>query len=750
MSVASNLLPANTAGIETDTSGWTAGANTALSKSTRFYNGASSLGLTATAAGTVTATISARVAVVAGTEYMAYSYWANVAAAAGRSATIRVDWYAAVSGGSALSSVTSATSALPNATTWQTPPPILIATAPVGAQYASVTITCTGLSAGATVVTDVVSFGPPALISGNLLSYGTQGVEVDTTGWVPSAGVTLARSSAAAYEGWYSLQATSTVDAGGTMFFRTGPLTAVAEGTEYVASAWVNTAHTGVPVSIQIVWFDEAGVSVGTRASVTWTPSVASTWTRLTVIGNPPPGATRGRAYLAPQPTAVGQVWLVDQVVLRPSPLPAGSLIGHNVASMEIDATGWTAVSGCTISRTTETAWEGSASLRIDETGTGGMDATVAMATPVPVTPRQAYQVIPRLKLGAGPSGRQLVTSYAWLNDADELIRTSHITWSLGSSAGTGWYSPATSAVAPTGAAFLVVSFRVLSTIAGQPAFLDDVQLTPGGLAAVADAVPDSYSASIALQGLTSGGYTYWGLWRQGGDGALVPIRGPLADLTQVTITGDSAVVEDYEVPLGVEVRYYLKVWTGSSWRATLSDPIVVPEPPSTEIVLKDPGLPARQTTAVVAKGGQPNWTRKARQGVNPVRGRSRPIVISDMRTSREGTVTLVTESAEDVASMWWLLETGNVLLIQWPSLWGERDVYVSVGDVVEAPYVEYAEYTDRVWTIPLTEVDRPIGGATGSAGRTWATVASESLDGMELLTKYASWLGAYTGLEGT
>ncbi|GFN09564.1 hypothetical protein Smic_81200 [Streptomyces microflavus] len=294
------------------------------------------------------------------------------------------------------------------------------------------------------------------------------------------------------------------------------------------------------------------------------------------------------------------------------------------------------------------------------------------------------------------------------------------------------------------------MSFHIVSSIVGQPAFLDDVQITPGGLAAVADAVPDSYSASVALQGLTSGGYTYWGLWRQGGDGALVPIRGPLADLTQVTIVGDTAVVEDYEAPLGVEVRYYLKVWTGSSYRAVLSDPVMIPEPVSTEIVLKDPGLPARQTTAVVSKGGQPTWTRRARQGVNAVRGRSRPIVISDMRTSREGTMTLVTETAEDLASMWWLLESGNILLIQWPSLWGERDVYVAVGDVAEAPVVEYAEYTDRTWTVPLTEVDRPIGGATGSSGRTWATVLSDHIDGMDLLTSYASWLGVYTGLEGT
>ncbi|OSC76554.1 hypothetical protein B5180_01850 [Streptomyces sp. BF-3] len=594
-------------------------------------------------------------------------------------------------------------------------------------------------------MTDQVQFGPPSMTVGNLLPYNTTSVEVSTAGWTDQTNVTIARS-ATAYEGWYGLAVTSV--AAGFIDARTSASTPVVEGKEYVAHTWARTTEPGLEFRIQVRWYNGA-TFIEPRISESWTLT-PDTWTRCSVIGVAPPGATNARIVLSPVATAAGQTWTADQITFRPTPVPAGSLIPYDVQSMEVSGAGWSAISGCTVSRTTETAWEGAACLRIDETGTSGMDAIVALTTAVPVNPRQAYQVAPMLKLGAGAAGRLFTTTYSWFNAADELIRSASVTWSLGSSAGTGWYVPTTSAVAPTGAATMIVAFRIESPLVGQSAFLDDVQITPGGLALIADSVPTSYSASISLQGLTSGGYTYWGLWRQGADGALVPIRGPQADLTQVPIIGDTTVVEDYEAPLGVQVRYYLKIWTGSSYRSVLSDPVTIPEPPSTEIVIKDPGLPARQTTAVVSKGGQPQWTRRARQGVNPVRGRSRPIVISDVRTSREGTMTLVTETAEDLASMWWLLETGNVLLIQWPSLWGERDVYVSVGDVVEAPYIEYAEYTDRSWTIPLTEVDRPIGGVTGSAGRTWATVLSDHADAMDLLTSYASWLGVYTGLEGT
>ncbi|GAA3018413.1 hypothetical protein [Streptomyces fulvorobeus] len=746
MSVVTNLLPANTSGIETDTSGWTAGSNTTLSKSTRFYTGASSLGMTATAAGSVTATISARVAVVAGTEYTAYSYWAGVAAVAGRISTIRVDWYAAVSGGTAISSTTSAGVALPNATTWVTPPPILIATAPAGAAYASVTVSCSGLAAGATVVTDATAFGLPAAVPANLLAYNVSGVEVDTSGWGAWGNVTLSRLTTA-WEGWYGLALTSV--AAGEVQSGMSANVPVVPGTEYAGASAVQPIGSagGAEFRVELRWYSAEGTYISSSPSTPWTPAGGG-WTRVTAIGVAPSGAVFARLRLRAVATGAGQVWACDRMALIPAPTPSGSLLTYNVCSMEVDASGWTAISGCTVSRSTDTAWEGVASLRIDEIGTAGMDATVTMSAPVPVAPRQSYQVTPHLKLGVSAEPRKLIAGFIWYNAADEVVATTAGTWTL--SAGSGWYVPPTSAVAPATAARLAVSFRIISSEIGQPAYLDDVSLVPGGLAAIPDVIPDRYGVSVALQGLTAGGYTYWGLWRVGGDGTMTAVRGSSGDLTKVAITGDVAVVEDYEAPLGVEVRYYVKLWTTTAYRSTMSLPIVVPEPHPTEIVLKDPGLPARQTTAVVSKGGQPTWTRRARQGVNPVRGRARPIIISDMRTSREGTMTLITETSEDLAAMWWLLEPGNALLIQWPSLWGETDVYVSVGDVAEAPVVEYAEYRDRTWTVPLTEVDRPIGGATGSAGRTWQSVTTEHSDYLDVLTTYASWLGVYTGVEGT
>lgn len=744
MSVASNLLPDNTSGIETDTSGWTAGANTTLSRSIRFYTGTYSLGMTASAAGTVTATTSARVAVTAGAQYTAYAYFANVSAAAGRTATVRVDWYAAVSGGTALSSVTAPVGTLPAATTWSTPPPILLASAPAGAAYASVTITVTGLALGSVVVADLISFGPPLAVAGNLIPYAASGVEIDATGWDTYENVVVSRTSAAAWEGWWSLLLTSI--GAGEVKSRLIAQLPVTAGVEYSAGAAVQTS-TASDFKVEIWWYSAGGTFI-TASSVMWSlPSGG--WTRVTTVGIAPVGAVTARLILRPQATAAGQSWMCDRMSVSATPRAVGEILPYNVRSMEIDGSGWVAVSGCTAERSTDYAYEGAASLKVIPTEGVAARAMVETVAHAPVTARQAYQVTPRIRLGPSADTRYVTIRFSWYDSADVLLSYVDLRWSLSPSGG-GWYGPSSSTVAPSGATGLAIGLLITSPETAESIYIDDVSLTPGGLAVIVDPIPERYGASISVQGLTAGGYTYWGLWRMDENGKLTAVRGPDGDLSQVTITGDRAVAEDYEAPLGVPISYYLRVWTTpSNYRATVTELGGIPEPAPTDIVLKDPGLPARQTTAVVEAGGQPQWTRKARQGINAVRGRARPVIISDVRTSREGTMTLVTETGQDLADMWWLLETGNTLLIQWPSLFGEPDAYVQIGDVTEAPLVDFAEYRDRTWSIPLIEVDRPIGGSVGSAGRTWQTVADTNADWLAVMSSATSWLDVYTGVNG-
>lgn len=72
--------------------------------------------------------------------------------------------------------------------------------------------------------------------------------------------------------------------------------------------------------------------------------------------------------------------------------------------------------------------------------------------------------------------------------------------------------------------------------------------------------------------------------------------------------------------------------------------------------------------------------------------------------------------------------------------------MYVSVGDVSAAPVADHAAFHDRTWVLPLTEVDRPIGGVTGSATRTWQLVKDAGPTWADVLSGKTSWLDIYTG----
>jgi hypothetical protein len=604
-------------------------------------------------------------------------------------------------------------------------------------------ITVTGLGAAQLVVMDSATFGPADTIPGNLLPYTVQGVEVDTSGWQSVWNCTVDRVSTLSYEGWWSLRATATaVD-----LLRVGTTASVpvAAGVEHVAYAWVYPPVTG-ELHVQIRWYDNVGTQIST-SSQTWTGLAASTWVRCAVIDKAPSGATSARVVLEAVATAASQAWIFDQVRLSPSPLIPGNLLGYNDQSFEVSVANWKIVSGATslIRSTPPSTYEGVATMRFVADGT--VDAVLSMKTSVPVIPRQAYRIAPYIYHPATVDGPVVDMLFTWADASGETISVTYSRWKMGALA--GWYAPQGSSVAPASAATLTVGLRFITPDAGAGIHVDNVLVGPGGINVLADPLPGGVGASITMQGMTTSSYTYWSLSRMGPDGTLTPVRGSAGDLTQTVIAGDFAVAEDYEAPLGVPVRYVMKLWTGSTlYVSATSDPITLPEPEYTSVSIVDPGLPARNTTAVV--GTLPDWSRAARQGVNAIRGRARPIVVTDVRTSRTGTLTLITETQEELDDMWWLLETGNTLLIRWPRAWGEPDVYVQVGDVTAAHVDDYAGHHDRAWSVPLTEVDRPVGGTTGSVSRTWDTVRGGNPDWLSVLTSGATnWLDVYTGVNG-
>ncbi|WP_425837345.1 hypothetical protein [Streptomyces fractus] len=724
--------------MESSTSGWTAGSNTSLSKSSRFYDGAASLGMTATAAGSATASTTGRVAVVPGRTYQAYAYFANVVAASGRSATVRIDWYAASSGGSALSSSSSVATALDNSTGWNTPPPPVVADAPSNALYAGVTITVTGLTAGATVAVDVITLGEPYSILGNLLSYSSTSAEVSVGTWSGWTNCTVDRTTFASREGWYSLQLTSS--AAGQVEAGCGSVS-ITPGTEYLAQVMMRST-SGAPMSLELRWYNASSTFIGSSSSPRTLPS-DGTWVACQAVGTAPADATSARVVIRPTATAAGQTWLCDLMSILPTAVRGipGNLLPYTVSDMEPDISAWTAT-GAALTQSAENPFGGVYSAKLVMTGG---DATLSATVPLSsLKPGVGYELaFPLYQVG---TAIRYATRLEWITASGEAVRTRWQTWT---SSADEWRTGQMGDIAPAGAVAVRLSVEFTGASAGRVVYADRVRFMEGGLVATGTPTNFGGGAAVTVRGLTTGGPTWlWSLYRVVGGDTPQVVRGWDGDLQSMSVTGDVAVVTDYEAPLGVPVQWRVRTWnpSGNGSYVYTSDPVTLPAE-TLDVWLKDPGLPARSVHATVQT--LPEWQRQARQGVNNIRGRTRPIVISDVRSSRTGSVGLVTQTDDERDALWWVLDSGNVLLLQWPPTFGERDAYVSVGDVTESRITDLAEHTDRTWTLALTEVDRPFGGMVGSPDRTWQTVLDSGSSWSSALSGATTWLDVYSGVNG-
>jgi hypothetical protein len=152
---------------------------------------------------------------------------------------------------------------------------------------------------------------------------------------------------------------------------------------------------------------------------------------------------------------------------------------------------------------------------------------------------------------------------------------------------------------------------------------------------------------------------------------------------------------------------------------------------------LKDPLRPLVNMRVLVKQA--PDWQQPIEQQVYRVRGRQAPVVLSGVRSGREGSLVVWTQSDEEREALRFLLATGNVLLWQAAPGMGESDVYVAVGEAAFPRVSAYAPEPWREWTLPLVEVDRPTGGMAGSPTWTVRDVSIENATVLGLLGRYAT-----------
>ena len=181
---------------------------------------------------------------------------------------------------------------------------------------------------------------------------------------------------------------------------------------------------------------------------------------------------------------------------------------------------------------------------------------------------------------------------------------------------------------------------------------------------------------------------------------------------TGVAVNGTTASVIDYEAPNGVPAQYRARaarisggVSLTSAW--VLSNVTMWRDDAACSgMWLKDPAHPGRNMRL---DAQQPDVLFDRVQGVFRPMGSRFPVVVSDVLQAGSTTITVVTRSDSEAASLRQIVQAA-VLLLQTPSGagWQYGSRYAAPGALQEA-HTNPAHLSEvRVWTLALVEVARP------------------------------------------
>ncbi|MCR8576462.1 hypothetical protein [Streptomyces sp. Isolate_219] len=748
-----NLLPDSVGEFEGGTSAWTAGANTtqAVVTTNVAVPGTKALKVTATAGGSITIT-SPRVLVTAGTEYMLFYLLYLSAARASRVSTMTVTWYNATSGGTSLGTTVSAIN-LPNASGFQqTSSPSAIGTAPTGALSMAITYTVTGMTAADYVQVDLGYFGKTSPVAGNLLSYGTQSAEVDASGWTFSGGTgTRTWGTVSAGAGYYCLALTSS--AAGDVLATTAARYAVTAGTEYRAYSQLIAGVTGTFTGkLSIRWYDGGGALISTSSA---TPSFTNTTTTVAcVVATAPLGAATAELVTGATATAGTQTFYVDEMSLCVAPNSADNLLTYDEYSTESTLPAWT-VDGGTATRSyiTSSLSDGYYGMCVVPSASAVITATLDRLVPVvPGTTYSVSAVVFRRNPGPGSTNASIRVRVDWYDSAGELFLADNAdqfySYTLASGALQG--SPfSETRECPEGASFAKVGVQMAHSGSLVDAYtVDNVTLKES--TAEYEVSVDNATGSVSIvinYGPTVPTETV-SILRMDESGNSYPVRGYGSDFNRAPYTPGPVLVEDYEAPLGQRVWYAISWYNASNVRTTqlFTQTVNSPVLDSPDYIwFKSPGLPALNT--LVMMEAPVKWSRAARSATYDIVGRKNQLHITGRRAGRTSSISVIVEDPAGNAQFDSLLDSGLPALIQaMPGYGIDDNLYVSVGDSDCDPLHSAANVPGWRWTLPISEIDRPVGGVQGSALSTWQDIDDDNADWFAVFDGNSTWADVLTG----
>ncbi|MFI6032946.1 hypothetical protein ACIBBD_01950 [Streptomyces sp. NPDC051315] len=299
-------------------------------------------------------------------------------------------------------------------------------------------------------------------IPGNLLSASTASMDPSISGWTAKVNCTLSKGTGGrSGDGVLSVRSV----AAGEMQARTVSSYPVTAGTLY--QAFADASGATVPERIGIRWLS----STGSEVSITWsltTASASASWHRIAVAGTAPVGATQAQVLLSSTPAAGAVFSYYENVYLGLPFRTPSNMFDFNSESGDVDASGWTVDTNCTISRSVPpldwgVTWYYAGGPVVAMTATAGGNAVMRTTARPAVTPGTEY--LGWIYLSPPTSASTVWVELRFYDSGGTQIQATRSTLAP---PGTGYYRQIVSDIAPANAAAAGLAVGIDSATAGQ------------------------------------------------------------------------------------------------------------------------------------------------------------------------------------------------------------------------------------------------------------------------------------------
>lgn len=732
MAIPGNFLSSTTESVDPNTSGWTPLLNCTLTLGIGGRNGDGCLSVKAVAVGETQVRTVSSYNVVPGTVYHTFAD----AAGANEPERIGIRWL--TSAGAEISITWSLTTEAASAS-WHR---VSVAgPAPAGAARAQVILGATPASTSTSHYWENVYLGLPKRIQSNLFPFNTESSEIDVSGWEADTNATVTRAAPVVHwavdshlVGGHVVRATAS--GAGDMAVRSADRAPVTPGMEYTLSAYLNPpVATTTAAWIELRFYDAADSQIEAHRATLDAPGTS--WYRQYVSATAPAAAAACGVAFGRESATAGQVVHAESISVRPATaLAPGTVIPEADGNFEAGIGPWTVVSGvATLARSSPWGAHGFSSMYSLTASSATATQSRIRSAAYPVTELVSWRPHVFAKPSAG--GGSIAVGVRWLDAGAAEISTEESDAAAIPADGQ-WWGISADFTAPAGAVTAQVDIVYTASASSSVMQLDIVSLRQVLPLTSVEAEDERGSVTLTLRELDPGDTIT--VYRETG-GQRTLVRGPDGLLDGASVTSELLVFEDYEAPLGVEVRYRIELrGPGVTTPDTRTSSLVTLDPGDTNLVwLKDPGAPHRNLRVMVQRA--PDWDRPIEQAAHRVAGRRNPVVLSSVRGGLQGELAIWTRDDDERAALHWLLDSGAVLLWQAAPGHGVDDVYVSVGAVTEARTTSYALEPWRAWSLALTEVDMPTTVGVGStAGRSWQDVLSGYDTWADVESAYDTW----------